>query len=227
MPNIEATRATYVYDAFISYPFDALGKFWVGEHFIPELMRAAPHSPFGDSLKLATTADIIGAGDNWKAKLGETISRSACLIAVVSYAYRNSEWCCWEWRCFSGRGKPATSKKHIVPILTWGDIETLQNDLEPPLDGLKDLQIANYGEWCFDVANIRVQAYYPHFQTAALKLANDLYAMLGRVAPCPDKGWPLAKGPIPSPRSTSRLEGAKRLPTMTWPKSSKKKKVTR
>jgi len=210
-PNTELIRQSYTYDAFVSYSYRGQGRFWVGKHFISELEEAAYHTGFGRTLRLAVAADFMHSGARWGDEIKQAISTSACLIAVVSVAYADSDMCQWEWDCFAQMRRPGASN-YRQPILTYGRT----SDFDPPLEDLRELEPANYHGWWHDVDDIRKQDYFGPFQDAVRLLAGDLYRLVGRVPPQPPMGWP-TKAPMPDPRpevpETPRpVRGAREIP---------------
>jgi len=99
----------YEWDIFISYKKDysssidkyslALRKRWLSEIFLPYLVFAL-QGELGRDPKIFWDEQGLDTGDDYANKLIQELSRSKCLIAILSNPYfYDSEWCLREF-CF-------------------------------------------------------------------------------------------------------------------------------
>jgi hypothetical protein len=93
---------SYEYDVFFSYKRRGPSldwtrqvkdrfEFWLGEEF-PD------REP-----KVFVDEECIEAGDVWPEKLKHALSRSRCMVSLLSLPYFQSPWCLSEWRTFARR----------------------------------------------------------------------------------------------------------------------------
>ncbi|WP_435550720.1 TIR domain-containing protein [Desulfobacterium sp. N47] len=83
----------YEYDVFISYR--STYKKWVKEVFLPIFEESLNEEVaiFQEKVTIFLDKDGITGGDNWNNRILNALSKSKCLIPIVSYQYLNSYNC--------------------------------------------------------------------------------------------------------------------------------------
>jgi hypothetical protein len=182
----------YDVDVFISYSRSSAVEPWVRNHFYPQLKKWLDQS-------LPNEVDIfvdyqMPVGVPWPATLKHKLSRSRCLVAILSPPYFRSQWCLSEWRTMeererrvgAGPGRPIEGL--IYPI------RFFDGQHFPPFASTRQRRdFANYNR---DTPAFSSTRDYDDFVREVQVVATDLATIIAN-APQWDASWPLLEEPHP------------------------------
>ncbi len=149
MPTTPRADVADRYDVYVSWRRDAFTEAWLREF---------------EPLFTSWLSDLVGRAvtvfvDHSDPSI-QSLERSACLLAIVTPAYFQSEWTRREWDTFS-RFRPDA----ILPILLRGSVQALP-------DEIRRVQLADFSEFAFVGEGFQKTAAYVEFQTQIRRLAE-------------------------------------------------------
>lgn len=127
----------YKYDAFFSYKRDPLSDEW-HEKVMSRLEHWIKLELNKEKIDIFFDTEDIKNGERWEKKIVNSLKKSKCLIAILSPAYFNSQWCLSEWKTFINREKDHSAEL-IVPARYHDGIHYPQE--------AKDIQSEDFSEY--------------------------------------------------------------------------------
>jgi len=92
----------YEYDVFISYKRGGAKAEWISEIFIPLFKDDLSQNLQREASIFLDTSDI-SPGSTWPNVLAEALSKTRCLVAILSPLYFVSKWCVMEFSVMTHR----------------------------------------------------------------------------------------------------------------------------
>lgn len=110
----------YEWDVFLSYPRRAAVHRWVTQVLRPLVEEGLEVVGLGRAPRIFKDDEVIEAGQLWPDTLSRAHARSRVVLAVLSFPYFESAWCCAEWKNAVERRK---SPRSVVVPVRFNDVE--------------------------------------------------------------------------------------------------------
>jgi hypothetical protein len=176
----------YEYDAFFSYKRDPLSNEW-HEKVMSRLKHWIKLELNKQEIKIFFDTEDIKTGEKWKRKIADSLKKSKCLIAILSPAYFNSQWCLSEWKTFINREKDF-SLELIVPA-RYHDGNHFPQEA-------KDIQSEDFSEYSSTMAAFWETKDAHEFEKEKLKaFAKDAAKKIDNAPPYDDNFLVITAGP--------------------------------
>jgi hypothetical protein len=166
------------YDIFISYSRQDAG--WVEKlvHLICSEMR---HPTSKQPLRVFRDTDSLQAGKGLLKQLNDAVAQSHCVLAIISEAYANSEYCRREWRLMDARDV-AAEVGAIIPVA----IETkgvpdeflrlrMYRDFSCALDHQTEIFRALFDKLKVDISNVLSDGAPPDYFEGVSEIQIEAY----------------------------------------------------
>lgn len=175
-----AQGGNYEYEIFVSYRRQPPISDWVRDYFYEELaqwLEAAGPAP----ARLFIDRDGIETGDEWPARLRQTLLRSAFLVAVWSPNYFRSRWCVAELHTMLAREKTLSMRtdeepRGLVFPVKFNDGQYFPRDVH-------NIQHRDFSPWAFTAASFRQSPKFLEFQDQIKQFADYIASRLDDVPP--------------------------------------------
>ncbi|MBK7439720.1 MAG: toll/interleukin-1 receptor domain-containing protein [Saprospiraceae bacterium] len=119
----------YEYEVFLSYKRGKIREEWLHEIFKP-LFEMQLEESLGHRCNIFIDQKTIPPGVDWPDYLSEALSKSKCLVAILSPSYFGSQWCMKEFNAMHYRQTELRKKKIlakeysvIVPFVKQGPMD--------------------------------------------------------------------------------------------------------
>ncbi len=127
----------YEYDIFLSYKRGKIREQWIHDIFRPLFDEQLEEARGGAKSKVFIDTVEIPAGVDWPQYLATALSKSRCMVAILSPSYFGSEWCMKEFNAMYKRQRELREKKilaaeHavIVPFVKQGPLEAFPDFID-------------------------------------------------------------------------------------------------
>jgi cellulose biosynthesis protein BcsQ len=165
-PRASVRSRSGPYDVFISYRREKFVTDWLHQHFLP-LFQSWLSDELGREANIFVDTSLVPGGD-WAQETQEALRASPCLVALVTPAYFQSEFCTKEWNDFRARHEDA-----LLPVLLRGSFERLPKEVAR-------LSFTDFREFALVGVGFQKTEAYVEFQRQVRNLVERVGAILER-----------------------------------------------
>lgn len=174
---------SYQYQVFLSYRRLGPVEVWVRDFFRKEFEDWLTEELGGEPARVFLDQTDLRPGDQFEAKLGQTLSTSCCLVPIWTPSYFKSSWCWAEWQTFRKRAQLArTPNVNLVVPIRWCDGDHFPAEA-------KNTQWEDFNEFAMTGPAFRSTVGFLDFQKKVHSFAAKVAAEIDK-APAADE-WPV------------------------------------
>jgi len=172
----------YQYDVFISYKRGGAKAEWINKIFLP-LFKEDLSQNLGREASIFLDTSEISAGTTWPDVLAKSLSKTKCLVAILSPLYFGSPWCVMEFSVMTYRqiklreeNRLQTNQSLLTPFLRQGPTSSF-----PPY--ISQVQLLDYSKYNRIGQGFMDSKDYDEMQ---IKITNDAAMVALSVTGAPD-----------------------------------------
>jgi hypothetical protein len=154
----------YEYEVFLSYKRGKIPEEWLNETFLDQFQDKLGAALGGKIPKIFIDRQEIQPGSAWPDVLCDTLSKSICLVAILSPFYFNSDWCLREFSAMYHRqlelrraNKLGSNGAVITPLLSQGPTDSFP-------EFISGIQLLDYSKYYKVGGAFRNSSQYLDFQ---------------------------------------------------------------
>lgn len=170
----------YEYDVFLSYKSGKIYGRWVLEVFF-DFFKENLEQSLGYETNIFIDKNSIEDGDEWQARIKNSLIKSKCVVAVLSPLYFKSEWCKRECATILFREEKLGYRSITNPSGLFSAVVLHDGDMFP--QQIKNVQSRLWHDYALVGKGFENTEIFIDFQKELKKFANNVASLIKSAPP--------------------------------------------